>query len=192
MAKTPFDISKLGLSFARSLLSLSSPGSRPRTERVDVLGHFPDFSIDIASPVTSRELAVTPTYECEAGAGAYPARRHWVNRLGYRSARRPTTCRPDYFTLSLFNLTHPGARVASLPTPASSFPVSPLRVPLRSRPTPPPSNPYHLSSSPHFLHLQILLLPCFSFRERRYSTLSEFPCVLFRAFPDGKRVYRFI
>lgn len=30
----------------------------PRTERVDVLGHFPDFSIDIAtSPVTSRECS---------------------------------------------------------------------------------------------------------------------------------------
>lgn len=47
-------------------LSLSpSPGvvarisaQNPRTERVDVLGHFPDFSIDIAtSPVTSRECS---------------------------------------------------------------------------------------------------------------------------------------
>jgi hypothetical protein len=46
------------LSFSLGGVVARISAQNPRTERVDVLGHFPDFSIDIAtSPVTSRECS---------------------------------------------------------------------------------------------------------------------------------------
>jgi len=86
--KTPLDIYAVE---SRSLsLSLSPPLSlgfvarisaqNPRTERVDVLGHFPDFSIDIAtSPVTSRECS-RDAYERELAQA-----RHATGLIGWLS-----------------------------------------------------------------------------------------------------------
>lgn len=60
----------LSLSLSLGIVARIS-AQNPRTERVDVLGHFPDFSIDIAtSPVTSRECS-RDAYERELAQARY-------------------------------------------------------------------------------------------------------------------------
>lgn len=105
-AKTPLDIyaveartHSLSLSlFLSHPLPLSypalSPGSRPRIPERSARrrpGTFPGFFnryCDEESPVTSRECS-RDAYGRRVGARALC---QWVNRLAYRSARRPTTC----------------------------------------------------------------------------------------------------
>lgn len=124
------------------------------------------------------------------------ALRHWVNGLGYRSARRPTTCTPDCSTLSRFNLTHPRHSSEGCPTTRGPFPLgfsfdlslppgtATLRLPsVRLRSPLALTRRILSSSSP----LRALL------DRRRYSITDTFRISMHPfALPRRKRVYRFI
>lgn len=164
--------------------------------------------------MTSRERSRDAYERVSERVGAC-ALRHWVNGLGYRSARRPTTCTPDRSTLSRFNLTHPRYNEGRTPHYHHHYPpvvLFPSSLPLRSLPTSTylptnPPTPFHPSSfsplaptrrflsSPLARSRSLSLSLRASLDRRRYSITDTFRISMHpsaRALPRRKRVYRFI